>query len=46
MPIPTPRKGEREKHFISRAIKTLAKEGKRYTQKQRVAIAYEQWRNR
>jgi len=43
MPLPIPRKRESQKHFIPRAIKILRKE---YPQKQSIAIAYEQWRNK
>lgn len=46
MPVPKPRKKEKEKHFIARAIKSLAKEGDRYTQDQRIAIAYSEWRKK
>lgn len=42
MPLPTTRKGESKADFISRFMSSA----KEYGQKQRLAIAYSQWRRR
>jgi hypothetical protein len=43
MPIPTPRKGESNKDFISRCMSNKAMQ--EYEQKQRAAICYQKWRD-
>jgi hypothetical protein len=42
MPVPKPKKGEKEKDFISRCIPVLMDEGRE--QKQSIAICYSTWR--
>lgn len=44
MPIPKPRKGERQQHYISRIAKFLAREKPNMPNEQRIAIAYSTWR--
>ena len=44
MPIPKPRKGEKQKDYISRAIKFIMSEDPKTPQKQAIAIAYSTWR--
>jgi len=46
MPVPTPKKGEKEKEFISRCIKHLRKIDSERPIKQVIAICYSQWRNK
>jgi len=43
MPIPTVKKNEKEKDFISRCMKAI---GDEYPQKQALAICYSKWRDR
>ena len=42
--MPSPRKGEKEQAYISRAVPQIIKEG--HKQDQAVAIAYSMWRNK
>jgi len=44
--MPTPKKGETEKEFISRCIPYVLKEGTAKDQKQAIAICYSMWRKR
>ena len=46
MPIPNPRKGEKEKEFISRCISAVSKLDTERPQKQVIAICYETWRRK
>ena len=43
MPIPKPKKDEKEKDFISRCMKAI---GDEYPQKQALAICYQKWNDR
>ncbi len=46
MPIPTPNKDEKEKDFIARCMRTLAKNDPDRPQEQRAAICYSKWRGK
>lgn len=45
MPLPTPKKNETQNDFISRFMKSSAAQEFK-DQKQRTAVAYEQWRQK
>jgi len=44
--IPVPKKQEPQGKFIARCVSALAGEGDRYTNEQRTAICYSQWKKR
>jgi hypothetical protein len=46
MPIPTPKKGENQKAFVSRCMSTKAMIQEFSDKKQRAAVCYQKWRDR
>jgi len=46
MPLPTPKKGETEKKFISRCMSSETIQEEFSDQKQRIAVCYSQWRGK
>jgi hypothetical protein len=46
MPIPKPRKGQKQADFISDCIKRLSKIDPERPQKQIIAMCYSQWRRK
>jgi len=46
MPIPKPKKDEKEEQYISRCIATLTKNKDFDSAKQRAAVCYSQWRGK
>lgn len=46
MPLPTPKKNESQNQFVSRCVQALNDNNEFKDNKQRVAVCYQQWKNK